>query len=121
MKYEGDPPQVPIADDHETEDHSNEDDLSARIVIPVSLRDHSCRRNHQSWASRAACQWRRALWVMGEGPYATLAWCPVGPTVMLHETFPAAVKALGWIDDLGCGHACIGDHEIVVLDIEAAA
>jgi hypothetical protein len=42
---------------------------------------------------------------------------------MCHQTFAAAVKALGFIDQLGCGHRCIGEagHEIVVMDIEAAA
>jgi hypothetical protein len=52
---------------------------------------------------------------MGEGPYVTLAHCPPGLTVMLHSTFDQARRKLAWIDDLGCGHACTGDHELVML------
>jgi hypothetical protein len=40
--------------------------------------------------------------------------------VVCHETFLAAVKALTFIDQLGCGHRCRGDHGVALLDLEAA-
>lgn len=63
----------------------------------------------------AACIWRRAVWVDGEGPYATVAYCGQQTSVMLHRTLAAARAALDLISPLGCGSRCAGDHDLVEL------
>lgn len=50
----------------------------------------------------------------GSGRWATVAWC--GPvSVMLHRTQQAAERSMA-IMQLGCGHRCQGDHQLVDLD-----
>lgn len=51
----------------------------------------------------------QALWIAGEGPYASLAYCG-GLTVLLCASQEAAMQAKQGIDHLGCGHACRGEH-----------
>jgi hypothetical protein len=60
-------------------------------------------------------KWPKAVWISGEGPYASVAYCPRGITVALYETLPEAERAKQMIDDTGCGGLCVGDHEIVKL------
>ena len=59
----------------------------------------------------------RALWVEGQGRYATLAHCG-GLTVELHRTQAEAQQALDVINATGCGHRCSRNHELVVLPEE---
>jgi hypothetical protein len=61
----------------------------------------------------------RALWIHGQGRYASLAVCS-GLTVMLYATMEDARQGKQWIDRCGCGHACRGEsrpamHTIVEL------
>jgi len=78
-------------------------------------RRHYCERRHRTYRTLAKCLWPRALWIVGEGPYATLAWCPRGLTVELHRTREAAEEAKACIDVTGCGGLCQGRHEIIIL------
>lgn len=75
---------------------------------------HACKGSHRAYYSLAACAWKNAVWVGGEGPWALLAHCG-DLSVMLYPTEEAAQTAKVQIDNFGCGHACHGAHEIVRL------
>ena len=77
-------------------------------------RQHGCTSRHRSYKTMATCIWKRAAWIVGNGPYATLAHCGV-LTVTLHPTGEAAEVSKRTIDDTACGHQCSGRHEIVEL------
>lgn len=85
---------------------------------------HYCDSRHRTFNTKARCLWPRAIWIMGEGKYAVLAWCcgsygwmkgKKTLTVTLWETHEEAVKAMRQIDETGCGGKCSGDHEIIVI------
>jgi hypothetical protein len=78
-----------------------------------TLRDHRCQRQHRSHRTLARCIWKRAAWNAGDGPYAVLDRCHERPTVSLHATVAAAMKALESLDGIGCG-------ELVRLDLTPA-
>lgn len=59
-------------------------------------------------------RWPAAEWITGEGRYASVASCDV-TTVMLFRTQAEAGHARTLIDNLGCGGACIREHEITDL------
>jgi hypothetical protein len=77
-------------------------------------RRHNCGRRHRSYRTLAACIWKRAVMLGGEGPFASLAHCR-GLSVMLHPTQAAAETAVRIIDHSGCGGGCCRRHEIVQL------
>jgi hypothetical protein len=56
---------------------------------------------------------RRAVWVEGEGDYATVAYCGGDITIMRHETMGIAIVAKQHIDQHGCGSLCCKMHSIV--------
>lgn len=84
-----------------------------------TYRRHNCERQHRSTRTFMQCAIRNAVWVTGEGRYATISWCSGpsyrhhGPSVMLHETLDQAQKAVAFIDRFGCGGGCSKQHEIV--------
>jgi hypothetical protein len=61
---------------------------------------------------------KRAVWTTGRGPFATLAYCGVGPTIVRHQTLEAAVIAKQGIDGGGCGGECCKVHIIVRADAD---
>jgi hypothetical protein len=79
---------------------------------------HYCEKRHRRYYTAANCIWgRRAIWVEGDGPYATLAWC-VDLSVRLHKTLAEAESSLRYINNKGCGHACEpypDSHELIKL------
>lgn len=78
---------------------------------------HRCDRRHRTEATFLRCAFPRAAWVEGHGPVALLAWC--GPlTVTLWPNLAGAKGALVRIDSTGCGHLCVGRHEIVRIGLE---
>lgn len=82
-----------------------------------TYRQHYCGRTHRTFGTLARCIWRRAVWVTGNGPYATVARCRV-LTVQLHPTQEAAEAAKRVIDSSGCGGACPcngNGHDLVRL------
>lgn len=81
-----------------------------------TYRQHGCARQHRTWHSLARCMWPRAAWVAGDGPFASVSWCPRGLTVVLHETALGAANAVRTIDAAGCGGRCIGNHEVIRLE-----
>lgn len=98
---------------------------------PPRTRRCACGRRHRKWTAVAKCRWPRAVWVVGDGPYASVAHCVArrahdphfgrayadSQTVMLFPTRPAAEHAVAFIDRLACGGVCTGPsgHEIVDL------
>jgi hypothetical protein len=79
-----------------------------------TYRRHNCTRQHKTYHAFAKCTFRRAVWVIGDGPYATLAWCR-SLSVMLHETEHEAEISLEMINHTACGGLCNGRHELVLL------
>ena len=78
---------------------------------------HYCTRGHKSYSTFARCIWgKRAHWVIGEGPYALLAWCG-GLTVSLHDTEDSALSDKAMIDKTGCGGHCNNDHRVLRLEL----
>lgn len=71
-------------------------------------------RPRRDFAATARRRWPAAEWVIGDGPYASVAHCGV-ITVMLFAAKPEAEEAKAFIDHLACGGACTREHEIVDL------
>jgi hypothetical protein len=67
--------------------------------------------------SAARNRWPAAEWIIGDGRYASVAYCGT-TTVMLFATLAEAERAKTFIDRLACGHACQAGHE--VIDLQAA-
>jgi hypothetical protein len=83
-----------------------------------TYRKHNCERAHRSFRTLATCMFPRAHWVVGEGAYATLAWCG-GLSVMLHSDLEKATISKDQIDMTGCGHLCTKRHEVVRLELSS--
>jgi hypothetical protein len=88
----------------------------------MSVREltHDCGVRHRTWKVLAQCEWPRAAWVSGSGPWAFLSRCPHGPhddvlTVTLCRTEGSALAYRGQMDLMGCGGRCEGRHEVVRL------
>jgi hypothetical protein len=86
------------------------------------VRWHRCDSNHRTYNRFASCVWRKAVWVTGEGPFATVSYCVQwrpgyadSMTVMLHKTETAARHTLDFIDRTACGGGCSRAHELVRL------
>jgi hypothetical protein len=71
--------------------------------------EHEMVTKRKSYRALARQRYRRALWIYGDGPYASLAHCG-GLTVLLFGTMEEALQAKALIDRCGCGHACQGDR-----------
>jgi len=100
----------------------------------IVYRQPCCTTKHRNYAAIAKCLWPRQHWVAGEGGYATLSctlrdrgknWGhPATLSVMLHETYEDALKAVTTIDNLGCGGGCLtcrspSGHRHRLIDITA--
>ncbi|GAA2855491.1 hypothetical protein GCM10010472_10980 [Pseudonocardia halophobica] len=81
-----------------------------------TYRRHNCGSHHRSPRTFAKCVWKRAHWVNGSGPFATVSYCR-GVTVMLHATETSATEALNGIGAYGCGGACCRRHDLVRLEV----
>jgi hypothetical protein len=79
-------------------------------------RKHRCSREHHTFAAFIRCAIPRAAWVVGEGPFALVAWCRT-PSVTLHEDLGSARQAKAGIDATGCGGSCSGNHDIVRIEM----
>ena len=92
------------------------------LVLPGLDSPPDCDKTHLTYYSLARCVWPRALWIWDEGPYASVAHCAPGTTVILWPTFDQARRALDRIAYLGCGHACDEtNHELIIFGKVAAA
>ena len=103
----------------------------------IVYRQPCCTTKHRSYAAIAKCLWPRHHWVAGEGGYATLS-CTLGDqgrtgrnwghpatlSVMLHETYEDALRAVTGINRSGCGGGCLtwrspSGHRHRLIDITA--
>ena len=81
----------------------------------VVYRRHNCTRRHRTYSAFARCNWPRAAWITGEGPFAVVAYCRV-TTITLHTTMDGACSALDLIDAGGCGGRCTRHHKLIRLE-----
>src|SRR5262245_64686770 len=73
-----------------------------------------CGRRHRTYRQAARCRWRDALWVEGEGRWASVSLCPHeenfvpkrAVTVELYASREEALAAKARIDRGFCGNAC---------------
>jgi hypothetical protein len=87
---------------------------------PTPYRRHNCSRNHRTHLAAAKCIWKRATWILGNGPHAIVARCRPGvTTVTLHHNPETALEALDAIDYLGCGGVCCGRHQHILIAVTA--
>ena len=71
-------------------------------------------RHHRTLENHVRCIWRRALWIQGEGRFASVTYCG-GTTVVLSPTLADARVWKQQADHFGCGGRCRGKaaHKIV--------
>jgi hypothetical protein len=84
-------------------------------------RRHNCERSHRSYVSLAKCIWPHHVWIDGDGPFASVAYCQTPSvryrtiSVLLHATEAQARESLRLIDEAACGGGCQRDHALVKL------
>jgi hypothetical protein len=69
-----------------------------------------------SYFRRARKKWPRAIWIIGDGPYASVSRCPPGQTVMLFASIAQAEALKSFMDTTGCCENCRREHLIVELN-----
>lgn len=70
-----------------------------------------------SFVSTARKLWPHAIWIIGNGQFASVSRCHPGATVMLFESLAEAAIAKRCIDDTACGGGCRRDH--ILFDLKA--
>ncbi len=71
-------------------------------------------KSHREWRTLGYCLWPRAVWVVGQGEWASVSYCRAGSTsVMFHPTEHDARQALEFIDHYACGGRCSRNHALV--------
>jgi hypothetical protein len=73
------------------------------------------RKVQSAYGKAARKRYKRAIWIQGDGRYATVSSCGGSVTVMLHATQEKAQQAKQGIDSWGCGGSCSNRHTIVDL------
>ena len=77
----------------------------------------STKAKSNNYVRRARRKWTGAIWIIGDGPYASVSRCPPGDTVMLFGTKAEAETLKSFIDSTGCCEGCRRDHLVVQLKI----
>lgn len=85
-----------------------------------TYRRHRCERNHRTRKTLTKCMFPRAVWILGNGPIALIAWCR-RPSITLWKDHAEALGSKSFIDRTGCGGGCTGRHEIVRIADPAEA
>lgn len=81
----------------------------------------SCKHRHTMGRTTTACLWPGATFIGGQGMWALVSACPSRHhggrwrTVSLHPTHEAAEGVRVFLDQMRCGHACVGRHYIVLI------
>jgi len=70
------------------------------------------------WVNEARLKWPKAIWIIGNGPYASVSACNIKETVILFETLAEAEIAKNQIDKTACGGKCKRNHFIIDLHKE---
>jgi hypothetical protein len=71
-----------------------------------------CMAKAKTYVSEARHRWPDAVWIIGAGPYASVARCG-SLSVMLFGTEAEAMQAQAFINRHGCGSDCTVDHQTV--------
>src|SRR5262245_57249410 len=74
-----------------------------------------CGCQHRSWRPFARHLSPRAVWIAGNGRFASLSNCRPAATVALHANRAKAQEAVTLIDKIACGSRCTGRHEVIDL------
>lgn len=69
----------------------------------------------KSYVSEARSRWPNAVWIIGNGPFASVSTCPPKPSAMLFQSYAEADTARRFIDTTGCGGSCSSEHTVVEL------
>lgn len=80
---------------------------------------HNCTKQHRNYQTMAMCMFPRNAWIIGEGPYMSIAFCG-SITIMLFTDPAEALKAKTEIDDTQCGGRCSGRHEVIQIELRKA-
>lgn len=94
---------------------TNDESVGGRTV--KTYRQHRCSAHHRTHRTAARCIFRRAAWILGDGPFAVIAWCNV-PTISLHSNPDAARGALETVNATGCGGRCQHRHDLVLIALD---
>lgn len=89
------------------------DEVGGESQVP-----HTLVTKRSAYVAKARRRYPGAEWIMGNGPYASVAHCGVISgviTIQLYATQAEAEIAKRVIDDTACGHRCHRHHEIVNL------
>jgi hypothetical protein len=92
--------------------------MTAAPLGPLKVyRRHNCDAQHRNTRTFMRCAIPRAAWVVGDGPYALIAWCRV-PTVSLWHDKVDALEHLHHMSQPGgaCGGRCNRRHEVVYVN-----
>jgi hypothetical protein len=73
-----------------------------------------------NYVRSARRKWPRAIWIIGDGPYASVSRCPPGETIMLLDTMAEAEMFKTFMDNTGCCEGCRRDHLTMELRQGAA-
>jgi hypothetical protein len=84
---------------------------SMSATIPECRR---CGRHHRRWSALAKCRFK-AIWVSGDHRFASVSFCPRGPTVQCYATLDEAREARAAIDAGSCGGMCWRQHGVFDL------
>ena len=107
-------PAIISTDAHQTS-------ASVRCVQGWERRLQSTSVKPDNYFQRARKKWPRAIWIIGDGPYASVSRCPPGETIMLFGTMAEAEALKSFIDTTGCCEGCRRDHVAVELTIKRRA
>lgn len=70
----------------------------------------------RTYYSIAKERYKRAVYIVGEGRYATVSTCNGSISVHLHKTQQESRKAIEFINNTGCGSCCTKNHRIIDLE-----
>ena len=82
-----------------------------------TYRRHNCTAQHRTARTFMKCAVRNAVWVMGSGEFALIAWCGL-PSISLWASAVEAEEERELLDGTGCGGRCTRRHEVVRVDLE---
>lgn len=91
--------------------------IEASPSIKIKMyRKHDCAEHHRDAKSFCECSFETATSIAGQGQFVVLKRC-VGKTLSLWPTYRQALDDKEDCDRNGCGPRCIGNHEVVFIDL----
>jgi len=89
--------------------------MSVTETVPAPPQCPRCWRRHRTWRTLAGCVLSPVAWTTGDGPWASVSFCPRGTTAILYPDRAGAERAKAQVDRTRCGGACIGQHRVKYL------